>query len=105
VGVNKREAVAVLQVLKGHALDERRFPRAGLTDDVYVRKPVFILDPEHAAIIPKIYSAYVEHSVLDHRGMVTAVPTSRQAGQFANSSNQFDFAGLAHYPAYRLRGV
>ena len=51
---DQREAIAALQVLERHVFQERRFARAGLADDVDVRKAIFVLDAKHAIVAAKI---------------------------------------------------
>ena len=54
VRVDQGEAVAAFQVLERHVLQERRFARAGLADDVEVQETVFVLDSEDALVVAKI---------------------------------------------------
>jgi len=41
---------AALQILERHVLQERRFRRAGLADQVQVQEMVFVLDSEDALV-------------------------------------------------------
>ena len=61
--IDQREAVAALQVLKCHSLDQRRFAGAGLADDVDVRKPILSFYAEQLLTIPKIRSGEIRDIV------------------------------------------
>ena len=66
--VDQREAVAALQVLERHVLQERRFARAGLADDVNMRKPVFVLNAEDPLIAVKIDAGETRDVIRAHTG-------------------------------------
>ena len=52
--IDQCKALAALKVLKRHVLQERRFARPGLSDDIQVQKPVFVLYAEDALVAAKI---------------------------------------------------
>jgi hypothetical protein len=49
-----------LQVLERHVLEQGRFAGARLSDDVEVRKAIFMFDAKDAIVVAKIYSANVD---------------------------------------------
>ena len=66
--IDQREAMPVLQVLERHVLQKRRFPRAGLTDDVNMRKSIFVPDPEDAVVAAKIDPSEARDLIRIHTG-------------------------------------
>ena len=54
--VDQRKTIAALEVLERHILQERRFTRPGLPDDVDVQQAVFVLNAEDALIAVKIHA-------------------------------------------------
>src|SRR5665213_745562 len=63
VRIDKREAVSSLEVLQRHTLQQCRFSRARLTDDVHMRKAVLPLDPEQISAASKIRLCEIRYLV------------------------------------------
>jgi hypothetical protein len=53
VRVDQREAASALQVLEHHILQECRFSRAGLADDVNMQKAILVLNTEESLLDPQ----------------------------------------------------
>ena len=70
VRVNQGEAIAALQVLERHSLNQGRFASARLANDVDVRKSIFVLDAEEALIISKINPTNMCDMTVLHRPIV-----------------------------------
>jgi len=66
--VDQGETVPALQVLERHVLQESRFYRARLTDDVDMQKAIFVFDPEDALVAPKIDKGETRDIIRRHTG-------------------------------------
>ena len=86
VRVDKGQAVPAFQILERHVLQERRFSRAGLADDVEVQETVFVLDPEDPLVVVKINAREARDVVCTHTGRIF-LPTgcARETGSFAST--------------------
>ena len=54
--------------MERHVLQERRFARAGLADDIQVQKPVFVLYTEDALVAAKIDAGEPREMMCAHTG-------------------------------------
>jgi hypothetical protein len=52
--INEGEAIAALQVLERHPLDQRRLAGTGLPNNVHVQKAIFVFDAEQAFVVAEI---------------------------------------------------
>ena len=87
VRIDQCEAVAALQVLERHVLQERRFPRAGFADDVNVGKAVFIPDAKDAFVGVKIHAGKTCNVISAHTRIIFLPPEHRrEAGGSAGPS-------------------
>src|SRR3981189_228103 len=54
VRINEGKAIPAFQVLERHRLDQRRLASAGLSNDVDMKKAIFVFDAKDAIVIAKI---------------------------------------------------
>ena len=105
--VDKREAVAALQVLERHVLQEGRFSRAGLADDVHVQEPVLVLDAEDALVAMKIDAGEARNMICTHTGAyLPPVRPYRRGREFChNLSPRLPLRWLGRFASLAIRGT
>jgi hypothetical protein len=66
VRINECEAITALEVLERHCFEQCRFASAGFSNDVDMRKAIFVFYAEDAAIIPKVDPCKLNHATCVH---------------------------------------
>src|SRR5258708_3370237 len=78
--IDKGEAIALRQVLKGHGFQQGRLARPGLANDVDVREAILPFDAEGALIVSEINAAETHDVVWRHPPTIRAAPSLARHG-------------------------
>ncbi len=87
MSIEKRQALAIANVLADQRLQQSRFSGAGPSHDVHVETPVVAPDAKEAPVVPKIDSGEicdlsVHHQILKSRRGMQKMGELGRAGQF-----------------------